>query len=416
MRPHTIVLIALLVILLAEQIVAQTPRRLSYDVAADLDFDGLDDAFEQQVLEAHSPYIWMARGEDRLPCDYIWFVQHSSLQYDARPAFDRITLLNDDSLSARPELALSAIVDNTTYGRRTSDFLTYRGFPYVRDNGIGIYLNLNNDYHNGQPKSEILARRNVGMVGHVAALTVAQQEYVCVQYWQFFAYNDAQAWGIANHEGDWNMYEQFIRVSDGVVAVAVWYHHGDKTIEYVTGINPGQFRPVDGDDDTHKVSFIPSHDTVYVGANSHEFYRDQPFLFGDLELQYQTTNIPNMGEILLPMPGHKIICRYNASWGRDGWGTSENPSPEGIMHNSGIDWQWPTETQIWVDSAGTWANNTRYPPGSAGSPFASLAEAATIVNRGTLSVGERLILVKPGSSYSEPVTIENPCRIVGVMP
>jgi hypothetical protein len=86
------------------------------------------------------------------------------------------------------------------------------------------------------------------------------------------------------------------------------------------------------------------------------------------------------------------------------------------MHNSGIDWQWPTETQIWVDPTGTWANNTRYPPGSAGSPFTSLAEAATIVNKDTLSVGQRLILVRPGSSYSEPLQIDKPCQIIGVIP
>jgi hypothetical protein len=148
MRPHTIVFIALLLILLAEQIVAQTHRQLSYAAATDLDYDGLDDAFEQQLLEAHSPYIWMAKGEDRLPCDYLWFVQHSSLQYDTLPTFDRITLHDEASLSAQPELALSAIVKD-----RTSDFLTYRGLPRVQD-GIGIYLNLNNAYHKGQSRSQ----------------------------------------------------------------------------------------------------------------------------------------------------------------------------------------------------------------------------------------------------------------------
>lgn len=235
----------------------------------------------------------MAIGEDRLPCDYIWFVQHSSLQYDTRPAFDRITLFNEDSLSGRPELALKATVDNNTYGHRTSDFLTYRGFPSVKNNGIGIYLDLNDNYHNGQSKAEIIARRNVGMVGHVAALTVEQQEYICVQYWQFFAYSDLEIlFGVYNHEGDWNMYEQFIRVTDGIVVMAVWYHHGDKTIEYIPGIDPEQFRPKKDGDDTHRVSFIPSQDSVYIGVNGHEFFRDPGALGGakflDPELHYQT--------------------------------------------------------------------------------------------------------------------------------
>jgi len=419
MRPHTIVFITLLAILLAEQIVAQTPRKLSPVATTDLDYDGLDDAFEQQVLESHAPYIWMARGDDRLPCDYLWFVQHSFLEYEVLtysggiPIYTRTTLIDEPTLSAHPERALSAVVDVAPHGRRTSDFLTYRRFPWVQ-NGIGIYLNLNNNSFNGQPRTDVLARRNVGMVGHVAALSVAQEEYLCVQYWQLFAYNDLDYGGPGNHEGDWNMYEQFIRVGDRVVVMAVWYNHGDKSIEYISGTDPSNFRTVGGDDEKYLVSFIPSRDTVYVGYNDHEFYRKRLFVPPDPVLHYQTTNIPNMGEILLPMPGHEILCKYNGSWGRDGTNTSLNPSPEGIMHNSGIDWQWPTETQIWVDPTGTWANNSRYPAGSAGSPFTSLAEAATIVNRGALNVGERLILVRPGSSFSNPLQIDNPCHIIGM--
>jgi hypothetical protein len=90
------------------------------------------------------------------------------------------------------------------------------------------------------------------------------------------------------------MYEQFMRVADGVVVMAVWYHHGDKTIEYISGINPMEFREIEGGDDTHRVSFIPSHDNVYVGVGAHEFYRSPGLFPENPELNYQTANIPTL--------------------------------------------------------------------------------------------------------------------------
>lgn len=387
-------------------------------VAADLDYDGLDDTWEDQLLQFHAPYLWLSVQEGRLPCDYLWFVQHSCLEYavitgyyQGNPIFERFELLAQSALDAHPNWVLTASIDHPTYGQRFSDFLAYRRFPHP-EQGIGIFLDLNNDYYAGQPKAEVLARRNVGMLGHVATKVVGNEEYACVQYWQLFAYNDMDLWGAGDHEGDWNMYEQFVRISDGVIVMAVWYHHGNKSIEYVAGIDPEDFRSIGGDDDDDLVSNIPSHDTVYVGLGSHEFYPVPVPLYPDDELQYQTTDVPNIGEILLPRLGHEVICRYNAYWGASGW-SEDNPSPEGIMHNSGVIWEWPNETQIWVDPTGTWSGNTVYPNGSAGRPFTTLAAAATLINSGSpLNVGQRQILVKPGV-YDEMVTINKPCRIIG---
>jgi len=379
---------------------------------ADADRDGLDDALEDQLLQDNAPHLWMYATDDRLPADFKWFIEHSQLEVadvgtgapNNQPiCINRRIVYSESQLLADYTLAITFFDSH-----RSSDYHSFRRFPSEHNFGC-IYLNINDEYYDGQSQDEVATRKNVGLYGHVAPVRQAStgQSLIVVQYFQLYAFNDADFGGFYNHEGDWNEYEVFL-VESGQPVAAVWYAHGEQNCRHLSGYALTGLRTCDGASST--VTSLQQHADVYVGYNDHEFY-PTPVPGQTNFFDYQTESVPNVGEVLYPRTGYEVLLRYNAFWG-DGGGV--NGSPEGIMHNSGLQWQWPTMRRKHVDGSGQWWDgNATYPQGSFGQPYRTVGEAAaSVTSEDTSVIGSSTYLIIDVGNFSESLTLNKPVIVM----
>ena len=320
--------------------------------AADIDENGIDDGIDQHLINTYSPYLYYASGEDYWPVTVSWFVQHSFLNYGDMHVFtpsdltaNPLLILNPGSSSACPpgsecattpsSVALGGFND-ADYHLDLDDALQHGEGPFP----IGTYAHV--IQLNDETITQILSKNNYPPLPNV------QRGDLLIQYWQFFAFNNArQDLHIGNHEGDIEYLEVYVNRSaltnatSGSLKYIVYHHHGDG--DCPPTVIPGDHYfpparaiqhfdlPPDG---------IPK---CYLEDGDHEWW---PWASGGGEctfsfltvdnnghdglsaVNYRTTDILNLGQSFAPMPGNEplLILFFNGTWGTYG---NQNDPPNG---------------------------------------------------------------------------------------
>lgn len=367
-------------------LIAQTATAL----AADLDLDGLDDAYEQSLINRHTPILHYDSREDTWPQTVTWFVQHSELLLNSNEDSPVFTI---QELAANPALVLEAH--------------TRTGIPSSRTRTPGptpqYHINVYNDFR--EPDGPL----PVGMYARVTRImrpiTYLQRPTfdrlspgdILVQYWQFFPHNDSQApFNLGDHEGDWLYLDVYLDKTTEAIKLIVYHHHGDSNcaISYLPDEGP-----IPGDGIPHCYLEEGSHEWWHAPNISDCFVSDP---HNGLGPAIRPTNVMNLGERFAPMPGLEpaLIMYFTGKWG---W------------YNDGSDppaFQRPPAFHGWPDTplmvAHVRAGASAGPDdglGSASWPFASFQDAATRVSQSVAAVGgSGSVILQPGN-YPGAITI-----------
>lgn len=352
--------------------------------APDTDGDGIPDNVETYLLEKYSPYFMFStesngRTEHFNPTDPIWYLEHSGF-------YGR-------SMATDPLLALELGYDITTNQKKVDDCIE----PNTCHLGLTNYCCPSNDNVYGDPNlgwltvpNGIEALGNVGLFGHVVpewgikaeiganfAINLVSVLYYKIEYWQFFAWNDAdQPLCVGNHQSDWTTVQlRYDPQADTIVDVhhyvhgkeifysmdsttvrAIYNYPGWSYMEY-RGLNYGKSFDEAGSDaqnntlrmlqDSWDYHYI--HPMVYIEYGAHEFWPTEnghvcqagkcsPRHDGGA-YRFLTHSIPNLGEVEstnVPSDEAKIVLRFNGYWGCHG--SSNHPPPGPPLHKS---WAWP---------------------------------------------------------------------------
>jgi len=192
----------------------------SFNVEAqvDSDNDGIPDAKETELASRYLPSLQFKAGERFFPVDITYH-------------------LNNSVLKLRTGETITTVDPSPTIGT-----ISTKGETYFLDNKLGNLTEIAADY--GQ------RRASLGYI--IYARVTKESAFIAVQYWFFYAYNDA---ALNEHEGDWEMIEILLDASENPVS-AVYSQHlqGQRALW-------GDVEKVDA-----------THPKVYVARGSHANY------------------------------------------------------------------------------------------------------------------------------------------------
>lgn len=383
----------------------------------DADEDGIDDALEDQLLDAYAPEIRFDSNEECQPTDAMRWLRESRLtELSPEPYWPNVTpFLYEASLDPlrRGALGSAAAQWRSTF----NDFLVYDGPPAQPGQPAGSAFDRDLDYLYSQHCFESLyygPTSNVGIYGHVTP--VGPDEWV-IQYWQFYGYNNAPlpdcapfAEDIGDHEGDWacvNVYVERIQsiaeADPSKITRVEWNAHGKLLFTWRRGANggacditvngaspPSQSPCVSYQDNSVQFDAIciyggcstwgggmpRMHPQTFPDVNMHEQFpapvsvtavadysycgwleewRPVNVVFNDGNGEMITpTGIPNLGEVNRPRVGMEVVLHFNGSWGHDrGYATNDCP-PGPALHRAG------GQKPFWIDPYGGAAPEARY--------------------------------------------------------
>lgn len=287
--------------------------------AVDADGDGIDDGYEDRLLQRHAPVVYLHLREDwTRPGNVPW-------------TLDRVRMRMHHNNCRDTQIAYYPSVDvllGQAYRRKTlgwwgcsrEDPIQYSNGSWHRDDHYFLQY-VDDSYHSGpsDPSQWIV-------YGHVYP---ADSGY-WVQYWFYYPYND---WfSSANHEGDWEHINVRLGADETVLGVLYAFHNDT---QYVS---PNDVTWWDRD---HPVVFSAdgSHASYPRGATSHwstkcydgfwEFddhcagawETDNRWFTGagmkGTEAGMQGGGVVNVGERSAPHPGYEWI-QYSGRWGEKG--------------------------------------------------------------------------------------------------
>lgn len=294
---------------------------------SDLDQDGLDDTLEQSLIDAYRPWYrydsHQVDSDDKWPCSVSWFIDRSSgLRYYPTDSLCNSSELvyTQAQLQANPLLILQG-EDNAISPPRPPSKLLYEATNRCQ----GYRLDL--------PAGPGIGERPIAHDGTYAHVTTEvfpdnapdylyytgpRVELIVIQYYQFFAYNDAQnAGGLGDHEGDWELLDVYVQAEPPHHPLYyVHHHHGDSNCT-PTVTTPAYFTFHYGD---------PTP-ICFLEEDAHEWWpfpgsgNDCSIFYGDSHdgegLTYRAEKILNLGEMLYPMPAQEaqLITGFNGRWG-----------------------------------------------------------------------------------------------------
>ena len=189
--------------------------------AADTDGDGLDNVDEAYYMQVYAPTLYYKAGENFFPVITSYYV--------------------DNCILYQRTGATATIIDSNPL---ISTIDVYTTADYFLGSGIGNYSAILADYSS-----------NRAILGYTVYAHVYPQgaDYIGVQYWFFYVYNDA---GLNQHEGDWEMVEIILnRSTEQPISAAYSQHFGGEVAAWA---------------DVEKTN--TTHPNVYVAKGSHANY------------------------------------------------------------------------------------------------------------------------------------------------
>jgi len=269
-----------------------------HDVAAqDSDNDGVPDLTENDLALKYRPCMHFASGELFFPTNVSYHIDNSVL---------KLKLDGNNSLLIDPSPTIASIA-------------SYPTETYFLDNKLGGFQEIKDDY--------ALKMSSLGYI--IYARVTADAGNFIVQYWFFYAYNNA---ALNKHEGDWEMIEIILDATE-TPTYAVYSQHftGEKAF----------WNDVEKLDQTHP--------RVYAGLGSHaDYFRPYQGKIG-LEndvLGTEVTLLPTELQIVLlgergagNHPASQDWLEYGGRWGEwvnlaDTWRGAAGPKGPGHDENS----------------------------------------------------------------------------------
>jgi hypothetical protein len=186
--------------------------------AVDSDGDGISDATEWDLADQYLPNLQFKAGEKFFPVEIGYHLSNSVL----KKGFDE-----NNTINPSPTIALISNCSDEHY------FLA---------NKLANLSAIADDY-----------KSKIATLGYtVYARITKESEFTVVQYWFFYAYNDAP---LNNHEGDWEMIELILDSMQNPIWVAYSQHLKGQRASW------GDVEKVDS-----------THPVVYVARGSHANY------------------------------------------------------------------------------------------------------------------------------------------------
>ena len=188
--------------------------------AADTDGDGIDNVKEAYFMQLYAPTIYFKAGENFFPVNVSYHVNNSMLY--------RWVGLTATLIDSNPTI---------------SSIASYTTFDYFLGSKLGNYTAILADYSSN--------RATLGYT--VYAHVYPDGDYIGVQYWFFYTYNDHS---LNQHEGDWEMIEILLNEStEEPISAAYSQHFGGEVAAWA---------------DVEKTN--TTHPNVYVAKGSHANY------------------------------------------------------------------------------------------------------------------------------------------------
>jgi len=270
------------------------------DDPKDLDGDGIDDIFEQRLAAIHAPEVRLppSNVDWTRPANVDWYLKRVQLRYE-----NKGTCFKDDKLLNVGQVNQRNLI-NATHRDKSMTFKGCKNKGKKRNSksSTRFFLQPADKYHKGAPPAQWKA------YVHVKKSSAIKGGFD-IQYWFFYAYNDAFA--SFNYEGDW----EHITISTnhkGEFVEAIFAQH-----EYSTKYLHRQLRFVDR-----------THPIVYSADGSHASYaraasyvirstpvKDHTYEGGP---RWQTwKHFVNVGEAKKPL-NNQYFIQYGGLWGEIG--------------------------------------------------------------------------------------------------
>jgi hypothetical protein len=352
----------------------------------DADFDGIPEGIEGLLLEKFRPLFRFSSNngaeEHFLPTSYMDFINRSGMilrsdggdQIKVNPggfSADPLSILKVDESNGSSPTQLNSTPDRTNY-RLFVDQSFYPGF----DDGRMV------DEH----WADIANQKNVGLYGHV---TRDQFGNFKIEYWQFYAYNNAdQDNNTYDHEADQEAISILVDANTLNCVSASYFPHGYEIRFDLGTIEPeiqGDIAEYHGKNyytgyiDIHvdgpagigwaqnnllrmHAETLPggafgefSHPVVYIEYGTHATWPSEHWDYigapdhGGDGVQFLTNLPPNLGEVEHPLSVEAtIITQFNGYWGKyagPGIGPAfpNDNSPGPGLHKT---WQWPAGSAL----------------------------------------------------------------------
>jgi hypothetical protein len=310
----------------------------------DNDFDGIADVCEQSLAERYAPIVYHSSDESNFPTNVDWFLPKTSLWfYDDNCLPDLKQKLED----APPQSDLSAWWYRGGCG--ASDTVLSGGTRSDNKQRTFFLGDVASQFRSGSPNTSdwvtyVHAYRNTG-------------GGITIQYWRFYAYNDAAN----DHGGDWEGAHVILDSTLNPSSVLLLGHDGverhapgDLVWE---GTHPRVFSEGGGHATHTSGSGIQARCRVCLPfggcisvrtctvdpSNPDTFVRQETFPFGLVTGNGRAASFTgpllNVGEKLSPINGQSFI-KYSGIWGSPGsffftsgyWGPVFNETAMGANH------------------------------------------------------------------------------------
>lgn len=241
-------------------------------LSGDQDEDGIDDVYEDELLDGFAPSLRFDDSEDAWPSTVQWHARLSSVEFDfCNPDRQALLLINQETTTpffpewhiARDwnrEESCGALCEEREMWRKSNLLdLCDTPSPLCRDcpgnneniSASGWSMGHDNTWRVGEGPARLAASNyRLGMYGRVHPVTRTFQEgnvdLVQISYFHFYSYSDIDVTGpdIGAHEGDWEFYNVFVVDSPGVapnlnmLIGAEWWAHGKRVEWWRDGYTP----------------------------------------------------------------------------------------------------------------------------------------------------------------------------------
>ena len=284
----------------------------------DGDGDGIDDAYEDCVLNEHAPVLRFAGQESRLPSSVDWYLRQTTLRFHHN---------NCGDCEVVPRNVTQQHLTGFWHNKKKGFF---SGCGHKNDPVQITSDAIDQDHHFFLELLDHGARNGNGdasdwvVYGHVYPGVFGG---VNVQYWFFYPYSDA--FTTDNHEGDWESIQVQRNANGDVVRVMmaahghpIYYAPGEVT--WSSGRHPvvwvadgthasyGNERKCDDEERHWYGDFIDSCD-AFSGRDWYTWPGGRGANPG-----YQGPGILNLGEKTRPLNGQVFILGKNVGWGEKG--------------------------------------------------------------------------------------------------
>lgn len=152
----------------------------------DSDLDGLPDFWEQMLAEKYAPIIYHSNDESNFPTNVDWFLQKTELRFyddNCTPDLDELIIKNPSQEQLLTQSYKSGCgSEDTVYSNGTRSKGKQRTF-FLKD--------VAEEFRKGSLDSQDWTTYFHTYPNDLGGVTI--------QYWRFYAYNDA----FDNHGGDW---------------------------------------------------------------------------------------------------------------------------------------------------------------------------------------------------------------------